>query len=192
MTRFEKCGPEIGELIDQVIDLAEVGVRIDALWQHPDFDTYGKPIPGTGLKHRGYPAQAVIKITNLKDRVKGMGDAELLIASHTWKDLSEGERIALIDHELQHLEPVIGKHHEQEKDDAGRPKLTTRSHDIEFGWFNEIARRHGVSSLEVKGALALARSELGQLYLPGIVESSATVTELRSKRRKRADRNSQV
>jgi hypothetical protein len=48
-------------------------------------------------------------------------------------------------------------------DAVGRPKLLMRKHDHQFGWFDEVAQRHGEASPEVRQARVLMESS-GQLY----------------------------
>ena len=45
-------------------------------------------------------------MTPFKLRCRGLSDATLTVDGPKWDALSESERIALIDHELQHLEFV--------------------------------------------------------------------------------------
>ncbi len=102
------------------------------------------------LKHQGYPAQAVARITPVRDRALGMSDASIVIDRSNWLMLSARQRDALIDHELTHLTRVLDKETGRPVCDVlDRPKLAMRPHDHQFGWFDEIAQRH---------------SEAGQLY----------------------------
>jgi hypothetical protein len=116
------------------------------------------------LKHKGYPAAAVCRITPLRDRAQGLDDASIVIDRATWVTLTQPQREALIDHELTHLTRVLDEETEQPKSDVlGRPKLAMRHHDHQFGWFDEIAQRHGEASPEVRQAKALMESS-GPLY----------------------------
>ncbi len=116
------------------------------------------------LKHHGYPAGAVCRITPLRERAQGLGDASIVIDRATWLALTQAQREALLDHELTHLTRVIDEDTGQPKSDVlGRPKLAMRQHDHQFGWFDEIAQRHGEASPEVRQAKALMESS-GQLY----------------------------
>jgi hypothetical protein len=116
------------------------------------------------LKHQGYPAGAVVRITPLKDRALGIADATIVIDRAGWLALTQRQRDALVDHELTHLVRKVDK-------DAGelvcdvldRPKLLMRKHDRFFGWFDEVAQRHGEASTEVMQARRLVESS-GQLY----------------------------
>lgn len=116
------------------------------------------------LKHQGYAAQALIRITPLRDRAQGIADACIVIDRSTWLTLSSPQRDALIDHELTHLARKVDKETSELLFDAlDRPKLVMRQHDHQFGWFDEIAQRHGDASPEVRQAKVLMESS-GQLY----------------------------
>lgn len=120
------------------------------------------------LKHQGYDAGAVVRITPLKDRALGVSDATIVVDRAGWLSLSQRQRDALIDHELTHL-AVKTEEEEGAKEPAivfdaiGRPKLLMRKHDHQFGWFDEVAQRHGQASPEVRQAKRLMESS-GQLY----------------------------
>lgn len=116
------------------------------------------------LEHQGYPAGAVCRITSLRDRASGMTDASIVVDRSTWLDLSQPQRDALIDHELTHLKWVYDqKTGKRRSDSLGRPKLKMRKHDHQFGWFDDVAKRHGQASHEVMQARALMATA-GQLY----------------------------
>ena len=116
------------------------------------------------LSHQGYPAAAVCRITPLRERAQGLADASITVDRAVWMRLSPRQRNALIDHELTHLVRVIDEEDEQPVfDSLSRPKLAMRRHDHQFGWFDEIAQRHGDASPEVRQATQLMESS-GQLY----------------------------
>lgn len=116
------------------------------------------------LKHQGYPAAAVVRITPLRDRAQGIADACIEIDRSTWLTLSPRQRDALIDHELTHLTRVLDEETESPLyDSLDRPKLAMRRHDHQFGWFDDVAQRHGEASPEVRQANRLMESS-GQLY----------------------------
>lgn len=159
----------------QAPDVATTIERMQAEY-HPDledvtiaglfaFDTESSlPV----LKHQGYAAGAVVRITVLKDRALGVADAQIVVDRAGWLALSARQRNALIDHELTHLE--VKTDEEEGAEDAvpvydalGRPRLVMRKHDHQFGWFDEVAKRHGQASPEVRQARVLMESS-GQLY----------------------------
>lgn len=120
------------------------------------------------LKHQGYPAAAVVSITPVKQRALGVADAVIVVDRSHWQMLSARQRDALIDHELQHLTRVIAEATDEEPehpkcDVLGRPKLAMRQHDHQLGWFDDIARRHGEASPEMRQARQLL-AVTDQLY----------------------------
>lgn len=133
-------------------NLLSLGVTVGSLFVFKDRDKEENP-RGMALEHDGYAAAATIRITKLKERVAGRRDVEILICGPTWTSLGKKQRDALIDHELYHIEVIVDYKTDQPKmDDHGRPALTSRKHDINFGWFVEIAKRHGQHSFEVQQA----------------------------------------
>ena len=138
------------------------GVTVSALFVFDDESS--EPV----LKHQGYPAAAVVSITPVKQRALGMADAIVIVDRSAWQTMGARQRDALIDHELQHLTRVIAEATEEEPkhpkcDSIGRPKLAMRQHDHQLGWFDDIARRHGDASCEVRQAKQLMASTQ-QLY----------------------------
>lgn len=141
---------------DHHIDLE--GVTVSALFV---FDTEATSCV---LKHQGYPAQAVVRITPLRERALGVTDATIVVDRSTWLTLSQRQRDALIDHELTHLTRVLDRDTSHPVFDVlDRPKLTARRHDHQFGWFDEIAQRYGDASPEIRQAKQLVEAS-GQLY----------------------------
>lgn len=64
------------------------------------------------------------------------------IAEPEWKELSEAQRVALVDHELSHC--LI----EYPEDPDATPKLKLRAHDLEE--FVDVVRRHGLWKTDVE------------------------------------------
>jgi hypothetical protein len=122
------------------------------------------------LSHHGAPAFAVVRIIGAKDRAAGRADAEIVIDGDAWSAMTPETRKALLDHELHHL-IVSVKDGEIQWDAQERPKLKMRKHDAQFGWFHEIAKRHGKASIEVMQAHRLA-TEYGQLYFKGLLDTT--------------------
>jgi Putative phage metallopeptidase len=116
------------------------------------------------LTHQGYPAGAVVRITPIKDRAVGIADATVTVDRAGWLTLSQRQRDALVDHELTHLHWVTDEDGDHLCDALGRPKLKMRKHDHQYGWFDEVAQRHGTASPEVRQARRLMESTSGQYY----------------------------
>lgn len=116
------------------------------------------------LKHQGYPAAAVVRITPLKDRALGIADAIIVVDRSHWSSLGAAQMNALVDHELEHLTTVLDADTGKPKfDGMDRPKLVMRQHDHQLGWFDAVARRHGEASPEIVQARQLLE-QTKQLY----------------------------
>jgi hypothetical protein len=118
--------------------LVDAGVTVSAL------------LVSDGLKHHGYPAAAVVKINNLKDRVEGKADCTIVFDGDSFPDWPESKAAAVVDHECQHLELIRDEQGNVETDDAGRPKLKLRLHDVEIGGFQAIIERHKEAAPEAQ------------------------------------------
>jgi hypothetical protein len=163
MKTYDKAPPDVHTRVKDLIakyhpELTELAVTVDLLMVSTDSET------APALTHGGYPAQAVVRRTNSKERVHGRADAEIVIDRDNYNGLSDAECDALLDHELYHLMPIIDKKTGAwKRDEHGRPKIKMRKHDFEVGWFHTIARRHGEASAEIKQSRMLL-AETGQLY----------------------------
>lgn len=166
MTIYEACDRTVNELAKSVLakhkthsPLLEAKVQIDYVFAHSD-DPDKKP----ALKMRGHRILGKTRATSLKERTMGRGDAEIVLDGDWWKTASEFVREGLLDHELNHLEVKV-KDSAYDLDDQGRPKLKLRHHDIEVGWFVDVAERNGdfsVERLQAKNIMEIS----GQLFWP--------------------------
>lgn len=147
------------------------GVTIGALFICDLDDTSAQ-----ALTHQGYPAEAVVRITPIRDRVLGVADAIITVDRAAWLSLTAMQRDALIDHELCHLERVVDKDAGVPMCDVeGRPKLTMRQHDHQVGFFGEVVQRHGDDAPEARSAHALMKSST-QMSLEFWAHRVASVT----------------
>lgn len=142
--------PELFDLIQTCLeeyhkDLHQAGVTIDAMFAFNDKAQFP-------VKVGGYPALAYTKITPLKQRVKGMSDAEIVIDGEAYNSISPMQQKALIDRELYSLELTYDKEGILKRDDCERPKLKLKKVDYRLSWYKEIAERHGVNSPEIHQA----------------------------------------
>ena len=128
--------------------LRDADLAVDVVMAVAPRDDQGEPTGEPAVKVHGVKALASVRVIGLKDRAKGMGDAEILIDRDEWETMGASSRLALIDHELTHIELATDKNGNVKRDDLGRPKLAIRPHDREFGWFDEVAQRHGTASVE--------------------------------------------
>jgi hypothetical protein len=154
---YEKASDGAHEIIAKATHkfhphLEECGAKIECLTA-TRVGADGEKVGGSAVKVNGYPCAAKVKINSLADRTEGKMDATITIDSEQWEEMTPDERVALVDHELQHLDVM----REDEKgavlrDDQDRPRLKLRKHDHQFGWFNAVAERHSDASFEVKQA----------------------------------------
>lgn len=124
---------------------------------------------GAAVKHGGYDAAATMKVVPLKDRLTKGYDAEMLIDWDHWKECKEEHQIALLDHELSHLNVCKDSKTNMVKfDDLGRPKLKTVPGDIvQSDGFKTVVARHGNFAPEViqlKRAQAIVREADAVLF----------------------------
>jgi hypothetical protein len=173
-TIYQRAPKHISEMAAGIIEeyhpeLGDVEIKLDILVASlPAADTETEAqaqADKPALTVNGYPARAATRILSHRDRVKGNGDAEISIDSEAWKNMSDPQRKALLDHELYHLEVARSKEGEYLSDDGGRPKLRLRKHDRHHGWFDEVAKRHGCASVEVSDIMRVVL-QAKQAYFP--------------------------
>lgn len=178
MTTYERSTNELNDSLAAVMEhyhphLRDAGLAVEILRAYAPRDDNDDPV-GPALKLHGYECCATIKILDLKNRVAGRGDAELLLDGDNLDTWSEDQLRAILDHELTHLELRVDDHGGVQRDDFGRPLLRIRKHDRQFGWFDCVALRHGMNSVEMQQATQITSvAELRQLYLPGMSQVMA-------------------
>lgn len=145
---FTKAPQEIVDLVGEAMKLYhpallehEPPVTIAVVMAEAVVDDDGNP-KGSAMEQRGHAIMACVKVVAPELRVLGLADVLLKIDADRWPLLSKEEKLAVLDHELTHIE-LKG-----DLDDGGRPKIKMRHHDWEMGGFDEVASRHGDDSLE--------------------------------------------
>lgn len=171
MPTFKKDDGPLADMAAEILTefdthapIVEAGVRVDYLFAFGDVNENGETV-GDALKKNGVKALGICRKLSLKDRAKGLGDAEICIDGDWWDSASPEEQRALLDHELHHISVV-----EERRDDLGRPVLKLRKHDLEIGFFAIIAQRHGVHSMERQQAKR-ALDQFGQYFWPEVTEA---------------------
>lgn len=147
MKTYDRCPPDVMERVKLMVqrfhaELRTVEATFDLLFVSTDGDE-------PALTHNGWPALAVTRATNPKERALGHADALIIIDRARYVMLSLQRQDALLDHELEHLEVKKDKKGAFEYDDQRRPKLKLRKHDVQVGWFESVALRHREDSNEV-------------------------------------------
>jgi hypothetical protein len=184
MPTFERCDKSVNNMADALLQqfdthqpLIDAKVKFDFVFAFCDRDEKSGEPTNNALSKGGVKCLGMARKIALKDRALGRGDAEISIDGDWWKDesISDDERRALLDHEMHHIAVKVNRYGVFDLDDLGRPKLFLRPHDYEFGWFDIIAKRHGVASIERKQAARMMLGS-GQLYWPEIaaLETSST------------------
>ncbi|AHF94046.1 hypothetical protein OPIT5_04030 [Opitutaceae bacterium TAV5] len=153
----EEAYDRVAELVRRFYpEIDKHKLRIDLLMVASDKE-------GAALKHQGYPANAVVRAVPQKERAKkGNGDVEIVIDYVRYEKMTSEEKDALLDHELYHIE-IQYNDDGVKLDGQHRPVVKMKKHDRQLGWFDEIARRHGEHSCEVRQARGIVE-ETGQLY----------------------------
>jgi hypothetical protein len=159
---FKLCPKIVTDRVQSMLrahhpELAIMMPRIDCIFAQSTGDE-------SAVSLGGYPCLAVVKIISLKERTAGRGDAEILIDFEAYEDLTDAQKDALIDHELEHLQLKVDERGTPKVDALKRPLFTMKKHDHQFGWFDSIVKRHGANSIESIQAQEW-QSRVGQLYL---------------------------
>lgn len=158
-TTYQIADREVIEVLNNTIaefrhDLGEADVRIGCLMAIND--------TGHAVKHGGYPALATVKVVPQKDRITKNYDAEIVIDEKAWESMNKKCRVALLHHELMHLElNRDDKTNQVRLDDNGRPKLKSRPGDLYASdGFKEVIAVHGEYAAELQSyRFALAKAE---------------------------------
>lgn len=166
MSTYRKA-PELEPIAQPLLDkyyreVLDVKTRIDFLFAYGPVNDDGETT-GPAIKHHGVQAIGLCRIIGQRDRAKGMGDIEVTVDGDWWQTASIDQQVALLDHELNHIQLKRDQAGCIVFDDLGRPKIKMRQHDHDYGWFDVIAKRHGTASVEVRQARAL-REHCGQFY----------------------------
>ena len=159
---YWKADAETLEMAREIIeehrpDLAHAEINIGVLVALSDNDD------GHPLKVGGWPCEARVSVVSLKNRALGCPDALIEIDGSVWRELNDGQRAALLHHEIHHIELAEpGKEDEGHRtDDLGRPVVKLRKHDYQCGGFREIHELYGDDSPERRG-LNAAEEALNQ------------------------------
>ena len=140
----------VKELCDEVIkkyhaDLDSAAVNVDLVMCFRDPEGEAPAILKDGQRVLGSS-----KSISLKDRVKGMGDCEIILDGDAWGSMPLPMKEALLDHHLQCFEVKRDKNGDFIFDDINRPVVKMRPHDRVIRFFDTVAQRHGTNSIEAE------------------------------------------
>ena len=169
MATFVVAPDKVRAVVDAAMkwhkELTEHGVRIAVLLAYGRRDADTHELTSPALTHGGYPALGLCRINGLRDRVEGKADATVIFDGDQWPDLPDARQLSLADHELEHLELVKDDDGNVKLDDACRPRLKIRKHDMVVGGFAAIVERH---KGEANEAVALVQCQ--QMLQPMFAE----------------------
>lgn len=195
MTTYERANKAIEAMIQHALEkyqpqLLKEGVTVDCTIARRivnDEDVHA-------MKRAGYPIDAKIGVTSLQDRARGIADAKLTIDGLEWNIATDRQRLALIDHELEHLVLVEIKPTKKnrfmtgfKRDDLNRPMLKVKPHDWMLAGFKTVTERHGAHSHEAM-QFAAFRDQYGQLNMfgPDVLQIAAANGDKPAKKSKKA------
>ena len=109
------------------------------------------------LMSRGHRVAARVRKTNGAQRAAGMTDVVFEVDAQLYEGLTDAERVALVDHELEHVELVLDEDEHVRLGVDLRPVLRVKPHDAEIGVFYGVVERHGAAALDFQMAEELRR-----------------------------------
>jgi len=184
MPTYQRCDKSVATMAMGILNefeshrpLIDAKVQIDYVFAFPDIDPKTEEPINDALTKNGVKCLGLARKIGMKDRAMGRGDCEISLDGVWWEKSTHEERRAVLDHELHHFAVKKNKLGVIATDDLGRPKLELRKHDVEVGWFNIIAERHGSASQERKQATWIV-SEYGQYYFPVTLSTGHEQTRL--------------
>ena len=156
---YEVADESVVKVIDKAAELYHAELKqydvkimaIMAFGPRNEEDVITRP----AIRKNGNACAACIRVLPLKERLVKHADAEMTIDGDKWEEYNDDIRIALVDHELSHLDIKLDKDGNLKKDSLKRPMLGTIRDDIVYWGNSHIAERHGENSIEVINAKAL-------------------------------------
>jgi len=182
MSNYKKCDNSVRQMAAAILTsnecyapLLDAKVTVDYLFAFAPKDEEGMK-SGPAISHNGVACLGLASKNNTRLRALGLADCLVQLDGDWWQapDTKDEERRAVLDHELYHFLLVLNSEGSGPKlDSCKRPTIELRAHDFDFGWFKEIALRHGEHSIERKQALAILETA-PQLFLPGMGTDTVT------------------
>ncbi len=171
MATYHECDKETIDLAGAIIDarhphLKTAEVTVFYRFAYAKRDENGMAT-GPALKLHGYPCAATVKINSYANRQEGLADATVTIDGDEWPHTAQERRRAILDHELTHLEVVWEDEGKVPKtDDAGRPKLRMKLHDLVVGGFESVIKEHGAAAVEAQHIKDVFKNPMVQATFP--------------------------
>jgi predicted metallopeptidase len=136
--------PQIAEIASDLIEKVDdhkplAGVPIFYVWRDTASKSKGRLVLAKARKVSGLNAFLSNITAGLPDVDANDSMFVVEVAADTWGRLTHDQQVALVDHELCHLQV--------DEDGDGRPVLSLRGHDLEE--FAAIVERHGLWASDV-------------------------------------------
>ena len=176
MSTYRICEKSVTDLASGLIDehypdVEEAKATIRYLFAYGPRDEDGHAT-GPAITHNGYVASGLCRVNSLRDRVAGLMDVTILLNGDEWPDWSSERQLAVLDHEIYHVQVQRDKSGRVKIDEAGRPKIRLRKHDIVIGGFHAIIERHGLDAIEA-ASLQRCGKKHQPLLFPELEEANA-------------------
>ena len=106
-------------------------------------------IKKNAIVRRGATVYAYINLVHPKNKLFKPYSAEITIDGDKWMEFTDEKKMALLDHELTHVDFKLDKKTgDVKKDEDGNPILRLIYDEIQFTAFSSVARKHGPNSVE--------------------------------------------
>lgn len=147
---FESAEEQVRAYVDRLLeqhhhDLNEAEVQIGLIFVS-DFDKDDNPVPS--IKLHGAFAAGCISLVKGVAGVFNPYQAQIQIDKLYWDNASEEVRLALVDHEIEHIELVRDKNGIVQTDDRNRTMIKLKPDDWVLTGFMSVVRRHGPNAVE--------------------------------------------
>jgi len=145
-------------------DLVEAEAKVALVMVGPAVNDAGD-VTTPAITMQGVAVAARVGLVSPKRRVYMEYDVEIEIDETVWTDFDEDKRLALLDHELEHVQVRRDRNSAIARDDDLRPKLRLGADDYMLTGFVAVAKRHGRNAIEVMSLRSLW-DEYGQGLFP--------------------------
>lgn len=148
-------------------------IAVALVMAHPDLDDTGMP-KADAVKHAGHAVVAKCRLVTPLDYLLMHRDIIILVDAWRWEDLKRKQRLALLDHELTHIEVPVDAdgNARRHPGSAKQVMLRLRPDDWFLTGFADVIQRHGTAALEAQSLTTLG-AQYRQMNLPGLNDLTA-------------------
>jgi len=148
---YEKGDEKDYVILQKTIDIYQIrlkDVKIGLIKTYAPRDENGD-IKKNAIVRRGGVVYAYINLVHPRNRLFKPYLAEITVDGDKWEEMSDEVKTALLDHELTHISYKLDKRTDEiKKDEDGNPILRLIYDEVNFTAFPDVARKHGVNSIE--------------------------------------------